>query len=132
VNVYHANATRFRPEPDAPARWIEAAAKAGARYAIMTTRHHDGYSMWPTETSAHNISLGGYAGDPVREFVNACRTHGLRVGFYYSLPDWHHPDYPAFREEDKPYVFGRYPMPAPERDLEPDVTVIEIEFDRPI
>lgn len=115
VDVYHANAARFRPAPGAPAGWIAAAASAGARYAIMTTRHHDGYSMWPTRTSAHNITLGGYAGDPVREFVEACRAHGLRVGFYYSLPDWHHPDYPAFREEHKPYVFGRYPMPGPEQ-----------------
>ncbi|MFM8354435.1 MAG: alpha-L-fucosidase [Gammaproteobacteria bacterium] len=115
VETYHANAKRFRPKPNAPAAWVEAAARAGARYAIMTTRHHDGFAMWPTATSEYSIELGGYAGDPVREFVEACRTHGLRIGFYYSLPDWHHPDYPAYTEADKPYVFGRYPAARPDQ-----------------
>jgi len=109
VDAYHANAEHFRPDTSAPAAWIEAAACAGMRYAVMTTRHHDGFSMWPTRQSNYNIRLGGYPGDPVGEYVEACRAHGLKVGFYYSLPDWHHPDYPAFREADKPYVFGRYP-----------------------
>lgn len=109
VEAYHQNAARFRPDPNAPAEWIAAAADAGMRYAVMTTRHHDGFSMWPTRHSDYHIGMGGYAGDPVGEYVNACRRHGLKVGFYYSLPDWHHADYPAFSESDKPYVFGRYP-----------------------
>lgn len=109
VDDYHANARKFRPAADAPAEWIEAAARAGMRYAVMTTRHHDGFSMWPTRLSDYHIGIGGYDGDPVGEYVAACRAHGLRIGFYYSLPDWHHPDYPAFDESDKPYVFGQYP-----------------------
>lgn len=109
VHDYHANAARFRPAPNAPAEWIAAAAQAGMRYAVMTTRHHDGFSLWPTQLSDYHIGLGGYDGDPVGEYVAACRKHGLKIGFYYSLPDWHHPDYPAFTEADKPYVFGRYP-----------------------
>lgn len=109
VEDYHANAARFRPDPNAPAEWIAAAARAGMRYAVMTTRHHDGFSLWPTRLSDYHIGLGGYDGDPVGEYVAACRQHDLKIGFYYSLPDWHHPDYPAFTEADKPYVFGRYP-----------------------
>ncbi len=109
VDDYHANAAHFCPTANAPAEWVGAAARAGARYAIMTTRHHDGFAMWPTATTEYNISVGGYDGDPVGEFVEACRANNLRVGFYYSLPDWHHPDYPAFTEADKPYQFGQYP-----------------------
>jgi alpha-L-fucosidase len=115
VSEYHANARNFCPQDEAPEIWIRAAARAGARYAVMTTRHHDGFAMWPTDTSEYGIGLGGYKGDPVGEFVSACRDHGLRVGLYYSLPDWHHQDYPAFRERDKPYVFGRYPEATPEQ-----------------
>lgn len=115
VEDYHANALRFRPDPNAPAEWIAAAAQAGMRYAVMTTRHHDGFSLWPTRQSDFHIGMGGYAGDPVREYVEACRAHGLKIGFYYSLPDWRHPDYPAFTEADKPYVFGRYPAASPEQ-----------------
>jgi alpha-L-fucosidase len=115
VDDYHANARRFRPKTDAPAGWIAAAAAAGMRYAVLTTRHHDGFSMWPTKLSDYAIATGGYPGDPVGEFVTACRAHGLKVGFYYSLPDWHHPDYPAFREADKPYRFGRYPAATAEQ-----------------
>ena len=51
--------------------------------------------------------------DLVREFVEACRTEGLRVGLYYSLSDWHHPDYPAWRDEDRPYPYIAYPRPEP-------------------
>ncbi|MEQ8860412.1 MAG: alpha-L-fucosidase [Pseudomonadales bacterium] len=109
VEKYHANAHAFRPDRDAPGEWIAAAASAGMRYAVMTTRHHDGFSMWPTRHSDYHIGLGGYPGDPVREYVDACRAHGLKIGFYYSLPDWHHPDYPAFTDAAKPYVFGQYP-----------------------
>jgi alpha-L-fucosidase len=115
VDEYHANAPRFRPKSNAPAEWVGAAARAGARYAVMTTRHHDGYSMWPTALSDYAIPLGGYEGDPVGEFVDACRANGMRVGFYYSLPDWHHPDYPPFTEADKPYRFGALPDASPEQ-----------------
>ena len=52
--------------------------------------------------------------DLVAEFVDACRAEGLRVGFYFSLSDWHHPDYPAFRDEDRPYLLIAYPRPEPE------------------
>ena len=71
VESYHANAARFCPDANAPAGWIEAAAAAGMRYAVMTTKHHDGFAMWPTRQSGHSIALGGYGGDPVGEFVTA-------------------------------------------------------------
>jgi alpha-L-fucosidase len=77
---------------------------------VLTTKHHDGYSLWP---SAHT-SIGFTERDLVQEFVDACRAEGLKVGFYLSLSDWHHPDYPAFRDEDRPYQLIAYPRPDPD------------------
>ena len=74
------------------------------QYAILTTKHHDGFALWPTKQTDFSIAQTPYDGDLVGEYVDAARAAGLRVGFYYSLSDWHHPDYPAFREEDKPYL----------------------------
>jgi len=82
-------AERFNPENYDPDRWIAAAAKAGFRYAVLTTRHHDGFAMWPSEHG--NFSTRNYMGgrDLVRPFVEACRRHKFKVGLYYSPPDWY-------------------------------------------
>lgn len=104
VDDYYRDALTFAPEPRAAKEWMSLAARAGMRYAILTTKHHDGFALWPTELTDFSIARTPYAGDLVAEYVDAARAAGLRVGFYYSLSDWHHPDYPAFREEDKPYV----------------------------
>ncbi len=94
---YWSLAERFNPENYDPERWIAAAAKAGFRYAVLTTRHHDGFAMWPSEHG--NLSTRNYLGgrDLVRPFVDACRRHGLKVGLYYSPPDWYYNrDYMSF------------------------------------
>ena len=87
--AYFALAERFQPDRYDPNRWLAAAANAGFRYAILTTRHHEGYALWPSAFGDFNTGrfLGGR--DLVGEYVAACRRHGLRVGFYYSPPDWH-------------------------------------------
>lgn len=117
IAAYHAVADTFCPEHGAARRWAELAAAAGARYGVLTTRHHDGFALWPTATSDWSIARTPYRsghGDLVAEFVEAFRDAGLRVGFYLSLSDWHHPDYPAFTEADKPYAFLGYRRPDPE------------------
>ena len=73
------------------------------RYAVLTTRHHNGFPPWPSAVSDWSIGQFLPGRDLVREFIDAFRAAGLAVGFYYSLSDWHHPDYPAFTEADKPY-----------------------------
>lgn len=68
-------------------QWIRCAQKAGARYAILTAKHHDGFTNWPsayTEYGVHNTPWQDGKGDVVREFVDACREYGLKVGLYYS------------------------------------------------
>jgi alpha-L-fucosidase len=76
-----------------PAReWARLAKKAGMKYMVMTTKHHEGYCLWDTEMTDYNAVNHTPGRDLVREYVEACREFGLRIGFYYSLMDWHHPD----------------------------------------
>lgn len=114
IDEYHRGADTFCPEPGAARRWCELAAAAGARYAVLTTKHHDGFAMWPSALTDWTIARTPYGGDLVGEFADACREFGLRVGLYHSLSDWHHPDYPPFTEDMKPYPFIGYPRPDPE------------------
>ena len=109
VDIYHANAAGWVPDMDAPERWVAAAAAAGMRYAVLTTRHHDGYALWPSKFGEHGVAVTAPGVDIVRAFADACRRHGLKLGFYYSLSDWFHADYPAYVDANRPYLFGQYP-----------------------
>jgi alpha-L-fucosidase len=106
IAEYHAGADTFCPDRGAPDRWCAAAVEAGARYMVLTAKHHDGFALWPTAQSDWSIARTPYGGDIVGEYVEAVRAAGLRVGLYFSLCDWHHPDYPAVTEDDLPYAFG--------------------------
>jgi alpha-L-fucosidase len=70
-------------------------------YAVLNTKHHDGYAMFHTKYSDFSIENSPFGGDIVREYVDAFRGEGLKIGLYFSLIDWHHPDYPAFEDADK-------------------------------
>lgn len=87
--AYFALADRFDPQDYDPDRWLGAAARAGFRYAILTTKHHDGFALWPSEYGEFSTRthLGGR--DLVEPFVDACRRNGLKAGLYYSPPDWY-------------------------------------------
>ncbi|MGH9025503.1 MAG: alpha-L-fucosidase, partial [Acidimicrobiia bacterium] len=116
VAQYHGSAATFDPvEFDAPAL-ARLAKRAGMTYAVLTARHHAGYSMWPTTLSDYSVTNSPVGRDLVGEFVDAMRAEGLRVGLYLSLSDWHHPDYPPFTDADQPYSFGATPpLPEPDR-----------------
>ena len=64
------------------------------RYAVLTTKHHEGFCLWDSRYTDYKVTNTPARRDVVREFVEAFRAEGLRVGFYYSLLDWHHPDFP--------------------------------------
>jgi alpha-L-fucosidase len=109
IEQYQSTATTFDPKAWTAPALARIVRDAGARYAVLTAKHHAGYAMWPTRQSNFSIERSPYRGDIVGEFCEAIRAEGLRVGLYFSLADWHHPDYPAFREEDKPYRHGHSP-----------------------
>jgi alpha-L-fucosidase len=87
----------------------------GARYVVFTTKHAAGYSMFHTKHSDFSIEHSPFRRDITRELVDAVRAEGMRVGIYYSLADWHHPDYPAFTEADRPYRREGYRRSSPEQ-----------------
>lgn len=82
----------FKPQPGSAEKWLELAQTAGCRYAVLTSKHHEGFALFNTATSDYN-SVKTTGIDIAREFVDACRSRGIRVGFYHSVIDWHHPDY---------------------------------------
>ena len=88
-NQYWAMAPKFDPQKYDPDKWLKAAHDAGFQYAVMTCRHHEGFAMWPSKYGNFNTSnyMGGR--DLVKDYVEACRKNGLKVGLYYSPPDWH-------------------------------------------
>lgn len=91
-NEYFALAKDFNPKDCDPEKWVKAAKEAGMVYAVFTAKHHDGFAMWPSaygDFSTKNYMNGR---DLVKEFVNACRKYGLKVGLYFSPPDWHFDD----------------------------------------
>ena len=84
---------RFNPDLFDAREWVAAAKRAGMKYVVLTTKHHEGFCLWDTKTTDYKITNTPFGRDLVREFVDACRAAGLKVGFYFSLMDWHHPDY---------------------------------------
>jgi alpha-L-fucosidase len=105
---YHSSAATFDPVEWDPVGLARMARQAGMRYAVLTTKHHSGYTMWPSKYGDHSAPF-----DIVGSFVSAVRAEGLRVGLYFSLSDWHHPDYPAWTEAFLPYQFGQSPPRPP-------------------
>lgn len=88
-NNYYKLADSFNPKNYDPDKWLKAAADAGFRYAILTTKHHDGYALWPSKYGEMGTRTHMGGRDLVRPFVEACRKNNLRVGLYYSPPDWY-------------------------------------------
>jgi alpha-L-fucosidase len=82
---------QFRAENWDPAAWIQLIKDAGARYWVLTTKHHEGFALWPTETSDRNSMKLGPHRDLVGDLIESNRGSGLKVGLYYSLPEWFTP-----------------------------------------
>ncbi len=100
---------RFDPSEFDADEWVKLAKDAGMKYIVITTKHHDGFANFPSAVGDLDVaatkfgkpeSEGGRGRDPLKELADACERHGLRLGFYYSLLDWAHPDYLPRREWD--------------------------------
>jgi alpha-L-fucosidase len=85
--------TRFNPVRFDAREWAATARDAGMRYVVFTTKHHDGFCMWDTQQSDYKITRSPFGRDVCAELAAAFREAGLKVGWYYSCPDWHHPDF---------------------------------------
>ena len=102
-------ASKYNPEA-----WANLIVESGARYAVLTSKHHDGIALWPVPDKGLNVVDNTPAGrDLVKPFVEAVRKKGLKVGLYYSLPDWSHSDYPlqardSYRYKDDSLRFKRF------------------------
>lgn len=83
----------FDPDLYNPKEWAAYAKEAGMKYVVLTARHHEGFSLWDTKVSDYKAPNTPAKKDLLKPFVEACREAGLKVGFYYSLIDWHHPDF---------------------------------------
>ncbi|MGO9262378.1 MAG: alpha-L-fucosidase [Bryobacteraceae bacterium] len=92
VAEYEQLAKRFKPKPNAARDWARLAKQAGQKYMVMTTKHHEGFCNFDSKLTNYCAPKQGPGRDLVKEYVEAARAEGLRVGFYYSLMDWHHPD----------------------------------------
>jgi alpha-L-fucosidase len=92
VAEYQLFAKQFNPTPHAARAWAKLAKQAGQKYMVMTSKHHEGFCNFDTKLTNYCAPKQAAGRDLIREYVDAAREEGLRVGFYYSLMDWHHPD----------------------------------------
>lgn len=83
----------FNPDLFDPAEWAKKAKAAGMKYAVITSKHHEGFTMFDSKYTDYKVTNTPYGKDIIRQWVDAFRAEGLKIGFYYSLIDWHHPEY---------------------------------------
>ncbi|MBN1465923.1 alpha-L-fucosidase [candidate division KSB1 bacterium] len=87
----------FNPDLYDPAAWAKTAKAAGMKYLVVTSKHHEGFCLWDSKYTDYKAPNTPYGKDLLKPMVEAFRAEGLKVGFYYSLLDWHHPDYTVDR-----------------------------------
>ncbi|MES2650095.1 MAG: alpha-L-fucosidase [Bacteroidota bacterium] len=100
------NASKYNPQ-----QWVQLIKESGAKYAVITTKHHDGVALWDTKTPNATTTLKHSAAkrDVISPFVTALKKSGLKTGLYYSLPDWSYPDYDVFTRDRKRYSLKEEP-----------------------
>lgn len=93
VNEYEKLAENFNPVKYNAEEWVKLAKYAGVKYIVITSKHHDGFAMFHSKASQYNIyDATPFKRDPLKELADACKKHGIRLGFYYSqAQDWHEP-----------------------------------------
>jgi alpha-L-fucosidase len=93
-SVYQTYFAEFNPDLYDPRSWAAAARQAGMKYVVLTTKHHEGFCLWDSKLTDYKITNTPYGKDALHPYVEAFRAEGLKVGFYHSLIDWHHPQFP--------------------------------------
>jgi alpha-L-fucosidase len=101
ISEYEQFAPQFNPVKFDAREWVSLAKDAGMNYIIITSKHHDGFCLWDTEYTDWNIMKATpFRRDILKELADACKEEGIKLGFYYSIMDWHHPDAQAIFEPD--------------------------------
>ena len=98
IEQYEPYFKAFDPKFYNPREWAKQAKAAGMKYLVLTAKHHDGFCLFDSEYTDYKATNTPAKRDLVREFVEAVRAEGLKVGLYFSLIDWHHPDYPKYND----------------------------------
>ena len=102
VKDYEKFASRFNPVRFDAAKWVKAARDAGMKYIVITSKHHDGFCMFDSKLTDYCITKSTpFKRDPMKELAAECRRQGIKLCFYHSIMDWHHPDYLPRREWEK-------------------------------
>ena len=97
VSQYEKYETMLNPVKFDAREWVRRAKAAGMKYIVITTKHHDGFGMFRSDLTDWCIKSTPFSRDPVKELADACHAEGIHLGLYYSIMDWHHPDWPQRR-----------------------------------
>jgi alpha-L-fucosidase len=97
TSEYEKFASRFNPMKFNAKEWVHIAKGAGMKYLVITSKHHDGFAMWRSDVSDWCIKDTPFQRDPLKELAEECQKSGIKLCFYYSIMDWHHPDWPERR-----------------------------------
>ncbi len=132
VEEYEEFARQFNPVRYDAEQWVKIAKDAGMKYIIITSKHHDGFGLWDSEVSDYDaVDFAPVQKDLLAELKEASDKHGIKLGFYYSIMDWHHPDaqaphYPDYNTDEKSNPdFERYV----ENYLKPQVKELVEKYD---
>lgn len=90
--------------------WVKTASDAGMKYIIFTSKHHDGFCMWPSAYTDYDIGSSPFGRDVLQELADACKKYDIRFGLYHSIADWHHPHYTT--------RYGGDPRPVEDSDMD--------------
>jgi alpha-L-fucosidase len=93
ISTYDSLYLQFNPVKFNADEWIGLAKEAGMKYFVITSKHHDGFALWPSEFTDYDIASTPYKKDVLKDIELACERQGILFGTYHSILDWHHPDY---------------------------------------
>jgi alpha-L-fucosidase len=93
ASKYQQLLSQFNPEKFNALEWVQLAKEAGMKYIVITTKHHDGFALYPSRITDWSVRSTPFHRDPLKELATACKQQGIRLCFYHSIMDWHHPDY---------------------------------------
>ncbi len=121
INQFDSLYVQFHPVFFDAEDWITTARKAGMKYFIMVTKHHDGFCNWDSRYTDYDMMSTPYKKDVLRDLSDECNRQGIIFGTYYSICDWHHPEYPG--------RYGGDPRPVENSDMEKYMVYMKNQLD---